>query len=592
MTIAGKSRCFFGKDMLRILLVSLAMLLPGLAVSADPPGKQGQVAVARPVGGDQTRRRLGLLPAYASVPRIKAVKVAILDSGFAGVDGKRPYLPANTIVVENYDPAFVRKHGLGDPAFTRPFIPGETHGRAMAQLVWAMCGNDPSGPQFYLLNANGPTLFRRAIRFAISQKADIILFSGNFEGGGNYDGKGPINAAVDEAIAAGIIWVNAAGNSGGRVYNGPVDIGSDGFVRFRGAPFPSALRFINRFDENRVTVTLTWNDYRQTEDAGTDKDLDLIVEDANGAVVGASRLRQVPADKPAGEGETRNPRERLVLSDLAAVSEGQEYRIRVKANGRNFGPTDRLRILVSSDQTAPFVNPKDGTSADPVEFLDASQSGEIYPPADNSGVLTVGDTSASSSRGPTSDGRMKPDVVLDEATARFSNGAETVGASNAAAYFAGVVAILRAQEPTLTTVHLRAWVRRLDAASTAKRPPPAALPLPVGSRPLPPPPTIPLTPNQRRALNYAERSMNDSVRQKGLPPYIVISSVNGTYLIQPGGKLIPGDAPPTLRRPEPAVVTTPASAVFEKRTMKGPKVPHAPWKTPSSLELERLVQIR
>ncbi len=572
-------RCFF--------LFSL-VVLPEAAISAEPPEKRAPAAVARPVEVDEIRRKLGLLPNYASVPRIKDVKVAVLDSGFAGVDGKRPYLPSNATVIEHFDPKFVTKYGLGDPAFTRPFVSAETHGRAMAQLVWAMCGNDPHGPQFYLLNANGPTLFRRAIRYAIENKVDIILFSGTFEGAGNYDGKGPINAAIDEAIAAGIIWINAAGNTGGRVYNGAVDVDPDGFVRFHGTPLSTALRFVNRFDENRVTITLTWNDYRQTEDAGTDKDLDLIVEDARGAVVGASRLRQVPAGKPAGEGETKNPRERLVLSDLAAVPDGQEYRIRVKANGRNFGPADRLRILVSSDQTTPFVDLKDGKTVIPVEFLDASSNGEIYPPADNAGALTVGDTSASSSRGPTSDGRVKPDVVLDESAARFSNGVETVGASNAAAYFAGVVAMLKAQEPRLTAAHLRKWVRQLDARSTAK---PVRV-LPAETR-LVPPPSLPLTPNQLRAMRYAERSMNDMVRQKGLPPYIVMSSASGTYLIQPGGKLLPGDAPPNVRRaPERPVVAAPSPRVERAVARDQKRPPHAPWQTPSPLALEQLVRTR
>ena len=45
--------------------------------------------------------------------------------------------------------------------------------------------NDPAGPRFYLLNANGPTLFRRAVRMAVELKVDVILFSGTFEGLGS-----------------------------------------------------------------------------------------------------------------------------------------------------------------------------------------------------------------------------------------------------------------------------------------------------------------------------------------------------------------------------------------------------------------------
>jgi hypothetical protein len=88
----------------------------------------------------------------------------------------------------------------------------------MAQIIWAVTGSNPKGPQFFLLNANGPTMLRRAVRFAIEQNVDIILFSASFEGGGNGDGRGSINRIVSEALSEGIIWINAAGNYGRRVF--------------------------------------------------------------------------------------------------------------------------------------------------------------------------------------------------------------------------------------------------------------------------------------------------------------------------------------------------------------------------------------
>ena len=179
-------------------------------------------------------------------------------------DAAGPICPPSAVVVEHYDPASSRRHpDLGDPDYRKPFEPGNRHGREMAQIVWAITGSDPRGPQFYLLNANGPTMLRRAVRYAIEQDVDIILFSGSFEGGGNGDGRGPINRIVDEALAAGILWINAAGNFGGKVYNGPVRILRDGYLRLGGGTDIAALRFRNRLDENTVTVTLTWNDYRE-----------------------------------------------------------------------------------------------------------------------------------------------------------------------------------------------------------------------------------------------------------------------------------------------------------------------------------------
>ena len=47
---------------------------------------------------------------------IGGVKVAVLDTGFAGMESGGPYLPASAEVVEHYDPDFVRRFpSLGDP---------------------------------------------------------------------------------------------------------------------------------------------------------------------------------------------------------------------------------------------------------------------------------------------------------------------------------------------------------------------------------------------------------------------------------------------------------------------------------------------
>lgn len=490
--------------MLRTLPVLLAVSVVGVAADPPPP------SASRVSNADDARRKLGLSPHYLSPPRIGDVKIAVLDSGFDGIDGKRPYLPPSAVVVEHYDPEFVRRNNLGDPAFQKPFLPGNIHGRLMAQIAWETSGKSPHGPKFYLLNANGPTMFRRAVRYAVEQKVDVVLFSGTFEGAGNYDGRGPINVAVDEAVAAGIIWVNAAGNTGGMVYNGPVELDSSGFLK-------TPLRFTNRLDESAVTVTLTWNDYRDAEDAGTDKDLDLIVEDWKGRVVGESKLKQIPAGRQAADGETKNPRERVVLTDLAAVTAGNEYRVRVKASGGTFGPRDRVRVLVSPARTMPVTDPDSGQSFLPVQFLDALPRGEIYPPADHAGVVTVGDASTVSSVGPTADGRLKPDVILSESVARFSNGDETVGSSNAAAFFAGVVAVLKATEPGLTASHLKSWVKQVDRLRTETR-----TPAPPAGRVSSP--VVPLSPNEQRALKYAQVTLEEKRLRGETNPRVDISS--------------------------------------------------------------------
>jgi hypothetical protein len=424
-------------------------------------------SVARLANVEETRQQLGLTPAYDNLPAIETMKVAVLDYGFEGINGARRYLPEDTVVVEHYDPEFVRRFHLGDPDYRKSFAPLNAHGRMMAQIIWAVTGFNEHGPKFYLLNTNGPTMLRRAVRYAIEAKVDVILFSGTFEGGGNGDGRGPINRVVADALAADIIWINAAGNYGGHVYNGPVDILPSGYLRLGTGTDQTALRFKNLLDENTVTITLTWNDYREKEDAGTDKDLDLYVEDGQGQVVGASEKKQVGRGKSEpGNGdassESLNPRERIVLTDLAADRD-QDYLIRIKAKAGTFTADDRIRVLITSSREG-FLDPKTGAPTEAIQFPDASRKGEIYPPADNPLVLTVGDTEPDSAVGPTADHRRKPDILLEDSRAAFTNGDITHGASNAAAYFAGVVTLMKAAEPDLRTRHLL-WFAHQDKAT-------------------------------------------------------------------------------------------------------------------------------
>jgi hypothetical protein len=544
----------------RLLLLVLASwlvasLAPGQPATTPAPARTPPGA--RLTNADEVRRRLGLLPAYARAAGIEAVKVAVLDSGFAGVDDSHRYLPADTVLVEDYDPDFVRRFDLGDPDFRKPLVPGESHGRAMAQIVWAMTGSHPRGPRFYLLNANGPTMLRRAVRYALEERVDVILFSGSFEGGGNYDGAGPINAVVDQAVAAGVIWVNAAGNYGGCVYNGPVRPGPEGWLRLGRGPDPTVLRFRNLLDENTVTVTLTWNDYRRREDAGTLKDLDLYVEDDRGRRLGASELTQVAGDKEAGPGQTRNPRERVILPDLAAAP-GRDYRIRVRARSANFTGTDRLRVLVTASRDAPFRDPQTGKPTRPLQFLDASEHGEIYPSADHDGVITVGDAGPESSVGPTADGRVKPDVVLDSSQALFSNGEETAGSSNAAAYFAGVVAVLKAAQPGLTTAHLLALSRRADRPAVERTPPAG-----------------PLTYSQTQTPRHPEEALRPQQTRGEKPSGVRASSPDHTP--RPRAPTT-GDPPETADRR----LATPVRFV----------PPRSPWQTPTPEQLAELVRSR
>ena len=144
------------------------------------------------------------------------------------------------------------------------------------------------------------------------------------------------------------------------------------------------MRFRNRVDDNAVTVTLTWNDYREAEDAGTDKDLDLFIEDWAGRRVGSSEKLQFSGTREARPEESRNPRERVVLANLPAVPSvpsdpDYAYRIRIRSRRGRFGPSDRLRVLVTPARES-YLPPGADAPRDALEFLDATGEGRDLSP--------------------------------------------------------------------------------------------------------------------------------------------------------------------------------------------------------------------
>jgi hypothetical protein len=381
--------------------------------------------------GDQLRQKFGLGP-YTTSPT--SLKIAILDNGFLGYAPNQGLLPASTQLIEGpVDPEAQTSHGLG-----------------MAQIVWAMTGKNPAGPQFYLYNTNGFSNFKAAIDDVIAKNVDIVLYSQVWPFGDNFDGQGFINAQVNRATTAGILWINAAGNFGSMVYNGSVQDGASNFLTYQNGQ--SALRFENKLDNNPVTITLTWNDFQDTETYNSKKDLDLFVYDSTGKQVGASQLVQ-SGIAPAADGSTPTlssyARETVTLPGL----DRGNYQIKVLDKSKNFVSSDSIRVLISVD------NP------DSLTFTDHTSGSEIMPPADNPNVFTIGEQTSASSMGPTADGRVKPDAIIDDATISFTNGETTRGSSNAAAIMTGIVAEIKASSPTLSFQSLSQYANSIRSSS-------------------------------------------------------------------------------------------------------------------------------
>jgi hypothetical protein len=390
---------------------------------------------------DQLRQKFGL-DAYSPGAALDTMKIAILDNGFQGYEPGKGLLPESTELIEGtHNPQAATNHGLG-----------------MAQIIWAMTGQNAAGPKFYLVNTNGFSNLKTAVDFVIAQKVDIVLYSQVWSFGDNFDGKGFINALVNKATAAGVLWINAAGNFGGMVYNGKVtqlENTTDHFMNYKNGQ--NYLAFENKLDENAVTITLTWTDFQETETYNSVKDLDLFVYDDKDNLVGSSTLIQ-KGQAPAEDGKPSqlSSYARETVS-LASLDRGN-YKIKVLDKSNNFVSTDQFRVLI--EVTRP------GT----VVFTDHTSGYEVMPPADNASVFTVGEQTELSSVGPTVDGRNKPDTTIDDATVDFTNGDETRGSSNAAAIITGIVAEMKAMNSNIDFKALSNYASQLGGNAADLRP--------------------------------------------------------------------------------------------------------------------------
>jgi hypothetical protein len=387
---------------------------------------------------DQLRQKFGL-EAYEPGAALETLKIAILDNGFQGYAPGKGLLPESAELIEGtHNPQSPTNHGLG-----------------MAQIVWAMTGQSAAGPKFYLVNTNGFSNLKTAVDFVIAQKVDIVLYSQVWSFGDNFDGKGFINALVNKATSAGVLWINATGNFGGMVYNGNVlarENTSDHFMNYKtGFDY---LRFENKLDENDATITLTWTDFQDTETYNAVKDLDIFVYDENEKLVGSSQLIQKGVAPPSdGKPSQLSSYARETVS-LSSLDRGT-YHIKVLDKSNNFVSTDRFRVLIDVSRPETIV------------FTDHTIGYELMPPADNASVFTVGEQTEVSSVGPTLAGLNKPDAVIDDATIAFTNGEVTQGSSNAAAIMTGIVAEMKATNSNLNLATLTNYAAQLGGASTA-----------------------------------------------------------------------------------------------------------------------------
>lgn len=362
------------------------------------------------------------------------IKICVIDVGYGGLTQSEltSDAPAN-YASYNYTPRALKSNVDG------------SHGRFVLETVY----DHAPGASYVIMKVDSQTDLGQAVQDAISEGVDIIVMSLGWWPDWEDDGDAAAIAA-NQAAAAGILFMNSAGNEAKEHYKGQFfDHDADGFHSWDGST--DELLGITLDPGESASFRLTF------DRTGGGRDYDLFIFDNIGNLTFASST--LPGD----------------AYESVSITNQQVFTIQVNlAVQRISAPGTTIEIYSSGGTWNEYAKPSSSTT---------TPSNATHP-----NVLTVGAVPQNlygsskysngliadySSHGPTNEGTAVPDICAPTGTSTSFAGS-FIGTSCACPNAAGVVACLWSVNPAGTAAQVRdllfEWAARKDWGSPGNDP--------------------------------------------------------------------------------------------------------------------------
>ena len=379
------------------------------------------------------------------------IKIGIIDMGFLNYSDLMGSELPSTVTARCYTGVTSYTSSVSDCETNLGTSNKNRHGTAVAEAIYDMAPD----AEFYISSIIHDAHMRYATDWMISQGVDVINMSlGQSINASKGDGTSALYESVlngiDDAVENGIVWINAAGNEAKSMWYGTNyhDVDADGWIEIHHDEYltnPVEQNCMSLSNGQEIIVSMRWDD--DWPSATTDLDIYLLrIDSTSSSIVKGS-------DYPQNGGSNDYPSEIFIYE---ASSSGQYC----------LGIVDR-----TPDKPASWVQVQVfGEDLDIYgQNLSYDSSYTIGSPGESSnpGMLAVGATDwqsntqieSFSSRGPTADGRIKPDIVgVDDA--RSSTWGSWLGTSQSSPHVAGLAALIRQAFPTFTPDEVTSYLKQ------------------------------------------------------------------------------------------------------------------------------------